>query len=80
MPKKFYRTTYRVVVLSEEQPLTTTALEDVNYEITYGHCSGVVEITEAEELTAAEAARELEAQGSDPEFFGLDAEGNEVEE
>ena len=74
--RKFYKTTFTVEVLSE-LPLGDLGLEDIQYEITEGHCSGVTTTSEVKELSGPEMAKELLAQGSDPEFFDLDADGKD---
>jgi len=80
MKPKYYRTEIKVVVLSEE-PYEFESLENTAYHITDGDCSGEVSIVEAnKELTGPEMARALQDQGSDPEFFQLDASGNDLSE
>jgi hypothetical protein len=39
--RKFYKTVFKVEVLSEE-PLSDISISDVVYQITLGDCSGVV--------------------------------------
>ena len=75
--RKFYKTTIKVVVLSEE-PYQYENLVQVHNDITDGDCSGKHEITKAEELTAKQAAKALKAQGSDPEFFQITDEGEDI--
>lgn len=74
-----YKTIFKVEVLSEE-PLGEVTLADLHYQITEGHCSGVFTEESVTPLTPAQMAEALIAQGSDPEFFGLDAKGNKIEE
>lgn len=76
---KFFKTTIIIEILSE-QKFNNTNLEDINYAITQGDCSGKVEITGYQELTSKEAAAALLAQGSDPEFFGLDENGKSLDD
>lgn len=77
---KYYRTIIQVEVLSEDSPLTNVdSLHDVASAIDEGDCSGKVKITKVEELTGKQAAKALKAQGSDPEFFMLDDDGNPIE-
>lgn len=75
--RKFYRTTIKVVVLSEE-PFDYDDLYGVHLAITDGDCSGHYETAKSETLTAKQAAKALQAQGSDPEFFQLTDEGKDI--
>ena len=77
--RKFYKTVLQVEVLSEDTPINCENLDQVGYAITEGDCSGVVRTVSTVKMTGAQAAKALQEQGSDPEFFGLDSEGNEVE-
>jgi len=78
--RKFYKTVYSVVVLSEETPIHSyDDLAAIHYAITDGDCSGEVSKVSEEEVSAPEMAKLLIAQSSDPGFFSLDAEGNTVE-
>lgn len=80
MDRTFWRTVLKVEVLSEDKPLTDASLAEIEYAITDGDCSGVVRVESVKELSPKQAAKALVAQGSDPEFFLLDEEGNEIEE
>jgi hypothetical protein len=73
--RKFFKTVFKVIVLSEDA-LVNASLAEVAYMITEGDCSGDVSTESTEELTAKQAAEELQAQGSSPEFFMLDEDGN----
>ena len=79
--RKFYRTVIHAELLSEE-PILPMSLRDVDYQITEGYLSG--ELLESnpdnEILDGPTAAKALIAQGSDPEFFELDEDGNDIEE
>lgn len=77
--RKFHKTIITIEVLSEE-PYDQTDLNEVAYDITEGHHSGVVKITSKEEMTGKQAADELKKQGSDTEFFMLDENGNDIED
>jgi len=48
-------------------------------ELTQGDCSGKVEETSSQCLSGKKVAKELIAQGSDPGFFQLDENGNNLE-
>lgn len=75
--RKFYRTTITVTILSEE-PYQYDNLLMVHNDITNGDCSGVHDITNSEELTAKQAVKALQKQASDPEFFGLTEDGEDL--
>ncbi len=72
------RTTFTVTVLSEGPLPKHIDLDGVAYAITYGDCSGHTERTD-ETLTGPQMAAALIAQGSDPEFLGLTADGEEAQ-
>lgn len=66
--QKYYKTIIQVEVLSDELYILSS-LEDVNYDITEGHCSGIVFMKSQTELTEKQVARALKRQGSDPSFL-----------
>lgn len=66
--KSFKRTVITVEVLSDTDWDWET-LGDVAYAITDGDCSGDVQATSVDYLTAEEVAKALIKQGSDPEFL-----------
>lgn len=74
---KFHRTVITVEILSEE-PVNTDNLQHVYEEITNGEWSGKVETTLQEEVDGATMAKLLQEQGSDPEFFCLDENGDSL--
>jgi len=76
--RKFYKTIIQVEILSEE-PFTSNSLEDVAYEIKDGHSSGVINNRGSQVLNGKQTAKALLKQGSDPEFFCLDKNGNDSE-
>lgn len=76
--RKFYRTVITVEVLSEEPLDPTVSLADVESAITDGDCSGDVKFTASETLTGPQTADALMKQGSDPEFFRLTENGEDV--
>jgi hypothetical protein len=75
--RKFHKTIISVEVLSEA-PFNPSNLGDVYYSITQGDCSGRWKIVNTEELDGKSAAIELMKQGSDPEFFGLNDDGEDL--
>ena len=82
---KFYRTVFKVEVLSEHWSndkgwISNLDLEQINYAITKGHCSGLVTVESELEVTPQQMAKLLKAQGSDTSFFMLDEQGNTVDE
>jgi hypothetical protein len=76
--RKFYKTVLKVVVLSEE-PFEWDSLEGVATAITDGGCSGDVKEVGSVLMSGREAAKALMDQGSDPGFFRLDEDGEDVE-
>ena len=79
MANKYFKTTFVIEVLSEDLPIDDdVTLSQLEYLITEGDCSGLIRQTAVVELSAEEVAKELIAQGSDPEFFGLDEDGTLV--
>lgn len=69
--RTFHKTVITVTVLSERFYDPKFNLANVEYDITFGDCSGSWEVTSREEVDAETMARLLEAQGSDPAFFGI---------
>jgi hypothetical protein len=78
--RKFYRHVYHIEVLSEEELPPQMNLADIAYAITGGSCSGEVSGGDPETMDGLTAAKALQAQRSDPAFFGLTPEGDDVEE
>ena len=77
--KKFYRTVIQMEILSE-QPIRDASMSDIAYQTDEGDWSGKnTTVIQDDEITGPQAAVYLSLQGSDPEFFGLDAEGNELD-
>lgn len=70
------KTTITVTVLSRGC-VDFETLEDVNFAISGGDCSGIWDVTSTEYLTKEQMAEELQAQRSDPEFLGCGDEGPE---
>ena len=77
MKPKYHRTVIQVEVLSEE-PYEFENLGNLAYDIEEGDCSGSASIVEIKELTGKQMAKALKSQGSDPEFFQLDKDGNSI--
>ena len=80
--RKFYRTIVTVEVLSEEpylEPVEDDDLQVLSYDIGVGDCSGRVNWGESQEVDGPTMARLLQEQASDPEFFGLDENGEDLD-
>jgi hypothetical protein len=79
--RKFFHNIVTIHVLSEDEPLSgDMSLSDIDYAITDGDSvGGGVEIR-SEEMTGKEAATRLSAYGSEPGFFQLDEDGNDLED
>ena len=81
MPKKktIHKTVVTVTVLSED-PYEFDSFEQLIYDIVEGDCSGEAEVTSTTVLTGKEAADAVMEQASDPDFFQMDENGNELED
>jgi hypothetical protein len=78
--KKYYKTKISFHVLSQEPIPDEMNLGSVWRQCIEGDYSGDLDYRKTvKELTGKQAAQELLKQGSDPEFFGIDEEGNPVE-
>ena len=75
--RKFYRTVVQAEVLSES-PISQVDLAALHYMITEGDCSGQVKTMLQEELDGKHAAEALLNQASDPSFFNLTENGDDV--
>ena len=76
--KKFYKTTITLEVLSEQEIGSCINLEYLSREIESGDFSGSVVGFESEKIDGKETANKLISHGSDPEFFMIDADGEDV--
>ena len=76
-PRKFFKTTYTVVVLSEDSPATGLSLAELAAAIN-DDCSGQTEHDAGVELTSVQMAQALKEQGSSPEFFRLADDGSDL--
>ncbi len=79
MPRQFYRTTYTYTVLSENPMADSLSLTDIAYMTDEGDCVGRFGETKTETLTSKEAADALNDAGSEPGFFMLNDDGEEIE-
>jgi hypothetical protein len=71
MDKKFYKTTYTIVVLSEEPIPGDIDLKGLDYGTDEGEYVGGNLESKQEEVSASEMARLLVEFGSEPAFFRL---------
>ena len=78
--RKFYKSVFQIVVLSEEPIGPDIDVEDLVYEITEGECSGSFSMVSSAELDGEACAVALIQQHSDPGFFNLDEDGNDTED
>lgn len=79
--KKIYKSVLRVEILSEEPIDDCIELNDIDYQTTNGDWSGAMDWEyHNAELHGMEAVTNVQNQGSDPEFFQMDEEGNEIED
>ena len=77
--RKFYKNVITIIVLSEGAPISDEAtLAQIEYEFTEGEFSAGPLTIDAVEVSGQEAADILCDQGSQPDFFGLDYEGNDT--
>lgn len=79
MAKKIYRTIIRYEILTEEPIVDEVGLDDIAYQCAHGDWSGrwLPAEENGTELTGKDAVEAIKAQGSEPEFFNMDDEGNE---
>lgn len=79
----FHRITITLEVLCPDddaaEAIQMMSLDQIHRAVTDGDCSGRTQMGNDEILTGKEAAQALLNQGSDPEFFQLDPDGNAIE-
>lgn len=80
MNRKFFKQIIQIEVLSEDVPLKWGNLQDIQYAISQGDCSGVVNEISTKELNSKQTAKELIKQGSEPAFFQLTETGKNEED
>jgi uncharacterized protein YuzB (UPF0349 family) len=79
--RAFYRNVITITILSEEPLEKEPSLSAIEYLITYGGCSGKTDTTISNEaVDGATMAKLLQEQHSDPSYFGLDDEGNDLDD
>ena len=77
--RKFYKTLITVEVLSEDPIPVGMTLEQIAHEAIHGDYSMNIIGNDEVELNGKQAADHLYDQGSDPVFFRIDGDGNDVE-
>jgi hypothetical protein len=81
MKKTIYRTVLMVEVLSPEPIPATMSLQDIAADGDYGEYSMLyIRKVDNKPISGKTAAKLVQNQGSDTEFFGMDKNGNEIEE
>jgi hypothetical protein len=78
--RKFYRTVIQYEILSEEPIDDPISLEAIANECDEGGWSGQFLDTKHETLNATQTVKALIKQGSDPEFFNLNMDGEDTDE
>ena len=77
--KTIYRTVIEIEILSEEPIPEGLDLEEIEGECQDGEYSGKHELKVSnQKLVGIKAANATRAQGSSPDFFMMDEEGNEL--
>ena len=76
-PTKFWKTIRTIEVLTQgNKPPYYDNLDELAYDISHGDASGGTIGETQVELTAQEMADALDAHGSDPEFLGIQVDGD----
>jgi hypothetical protein len=79
--RKFYREVIRFEILSEDPIPECLTLGDIQHNVMEGHMSGRFLSTAVSAVVDGKRmATLLIDQGTDPDFFGLDEEGNDIRE
>jgi hypothetical protein len=77
----FKRTVIQVEVLhTDDINIPQFSMSEVLYQIDEGECSGEIKVISSDEITGKQMAKYAKAQGSDPDFFGIDEDGNPIED
>lgn len=78
--RKFYKTKIVIEILSKDKPYDFYGFRGLYYDINDGDYSGDIIEIDNEILNGLGAVHALIKQGSDPEFFNLDKNGNDLED
>lgn len=76
--RKFYKTTITLTILSEDRPVDNLSMEGIGYAVTDGDCVLHTRTDGYVEVPAAEMARLLDEAGSEPDYFMLTPEGEDL--
>jgi hypothetical protein len=79
MARKFYKTTFKFTILTEDEPVGDVSPTQADYLCTEGPGVGEFEKEKEEELTPKQAADALTQMRSEPGFFQLDENGEEID-
>lgn len=79
MKKTIYKTVIEVEILSEDPIPDGISLSEVAEQGYDGDFSVVAETKSSKPIRGKKAVEAIINQGSDPEFFGMDRDGNEIE-
>lgn len=77
-PRKFYKTTVALFVLSEEPLPANIDLVDIAQECDAGSWVGSRLILQTEQINGKQVVESLAEYGSDAGFFDLDNDGNDL--
>ncbi len=77
--RQFYKYEITICVLTEDPIPLSLSVEDIADEAMTGGYSMVSQKTSRTKIDGPEVAKLLEGQGTEPEFFSLDAEGNDLD-
>ena len=80
MKRKFYKTVIQIEILTEDLPYESGDLYDMASDTDTGECVGITRILRWDELTGRQMAAALYTAGSEPGFFRLDGQGQEIED
>ena len=78
--RKFFKTVVRVTVLNEDVPIEFDALTELEHAIDSGDEVVQIAVLKQVQLTPRAAARALSRYGSEPEFFQLNGNGEDVDD
>lgn len=77
--QKFFKTVIRIEVLSPDKPLGDFNFSSLDQMITYGDCSGKIEVVSEKQISNKQMVIECKKHGENIGFFDLDEEGNRTD-
>ena len=77
--RKFYKSVFTLTVLSEEPLSGNEGMQTLTDFIFNGDGSGEIECKSITEVNGKDMAKLLRGQGSDPEFFMIDLNGDDID-